>query len=43
MAKEVSRYEQKGVKFHQFTAAWYMAHPEAMEGLKKALPILINR
>ena len=32
--------EKKGVKFHQFDIPWYLAHPEAREGIGKVVPIL---
>lgn len=40
MASVVQEYEKKGVKFHQFDILWYLAHPEAREGIGKVVPIL---
>jgi ABC-type Fe3+ transport system substrate-binding protein len=40
MAKEIGQYVQKGIVFKQFVISWYMEHPEALESLRKVVPIL---
>jgi ABC-type Fe3+ transport system substrate-binding protein len=43
VAKEVKEYEQRGVKFRQYTVEWHLEHPEALAGQRKAVPILAGR
>lgn len=40
IAKFVKGYEDKGLKFHQFTIAWYMQHSEIRETAGKVVNIL---
>ena len=40
MWNEVKAYEDKGIKFKQFTIEWFNAHPEALATLRKVIPIL---
>lgn len=43
LAKEIAAYEKNGINFRQFTIQWHLEHPEALEGQRKAVPILSGR
>lgn len=43
LAKEIADYEQRGIKFRQYTVEWHLQHPEALLGQRKAVPILAQR
>jgi ABC-type Fe3+ transport system substrate-binding protein len=43
LAKELVEYEKKGVKFREFTVDWHLQHPEALDGQRRAVPILAGR
>ena len=42
-AKVIAGYEKSGVKFQEFTADWFLQHPEARKGQKEAVRILARR
>jgi ABC-type Fe3+ transport system substrate-binding protein len=42
-APVIADYEKSGIKFQQFTVTWFLRHPEALAGQKKAVPILSGR
>ena len=43
LAKEIADYEKRGIKFRQYTVEWHLQHPEALQGQRKAVPILAQR
>jgi ABC-type Fe3+ transport system substrate-binding protein len=43
VAKEIAAYEKQGVHFRQYTVEWHLKHPEALEGSRKAVPLLAGR
>jgi iron(III) transport system substrate-binding protein len=42
-AKVIADDEKGGIKFEEFTVDWFLKHPEALEGQRKAVPILAGR
>ena len=42
-AKVIADDEKSGSKFQEFTVDWFLKHPEALEGQRKAVPILAGR
>jgi len=42
-AKVIAADEKSGIKFQEFTVDWFLKHPEALEGQRKAVPILAGR
>jgi ABC-type Fe3+ transport system substrate-binding protein len=43
VAKEIAEYEKQGVKFRQYTVQWHLQHPEALEGQRRAVPLLARK
>lgn len=41
--KVIDNYQKDGIKFQEFTVDWFLQHPEALEGQRKAVPILAGR
>lgn len=42
-AKVIDDYQKQGIKFQEFTVDWFLQHPEALTGQRKAVPILAGR
>lgn len=42
-AKVIDDYQKSGIKFQEFTVDWFLQHPEALTGQRKAVPILAGR
>lgn len=42
-AKVIADYEKTGIKFQEFTVDWFLRHPEALDGQRRAVPILAGR
>ncbi|HEY3920330.1 MAG TPA: ABC transporter substrate-binding protein [Stellaceae bacterium] len=42
-AKVIDDYEKSGIKFQEFTVDWFLKHPEALDGQRRAVPILAGR